>query len=296
MSDHRKRPKDAKHGSKKHKKEYSLTIPKDYQNVQIKKEDFSELDPFTRHKILMSYHQQTGSATTKNNYKSEIQMLIENHSFVWDETRNIDDPAVVLAKKYYDKLIKEYCIADLRLYRENKFGMRWRTEAEVIEGKGQFICGAKGCGQGQPKLAANGRPDNSTKLSTWEVFFSYVERNEKKHALVKLRLCPGCSDKLNYHHRHKKVEKTKSKKSKAIESSTNDRPSSSSSRQQTFADIKIKEEIFSEDEGRAPPPPATSKSDEHLWSQQTEPKEAEPEETNSYEQEIDDYLDQMFDI
>lgn len=28
-----------------------------------------------------------------------------------------------LAKKYYDKLFKEYCIADLSRYKENKVGL-----------------------------------------------------------------------------------------------------------------------------------------------------------------------------
>ncbi len=30
---------------------------------------------------------------------------------------------------------------------EGKVGMRWRTEREVVAGKGQFICGAKGCSE-----------------------------------------------------------------------------------------------------------------------------------------------------
>lgn len=291
MSEHRKRFKDIKHESKKHKKEHSFVKPQDYANVKVKKENFSELDAFTRHKILMNYHQQTDNVTTQNNHKSEIQMLIENHSFVWDETCNIHDPAVRLAKKYYDKLVKEYCIADLRLYRENKIGMRWRTETEVIEGKGQFICGAKGCGRGQSKPVVNARLDDSTKLSTWEVFFTYVERNEKKHALVKLRLCSDCSIKLNYHHKHKKVEKSKSKKAKMIKSSFDDQ---TSTKHQALPDIQIKQEIFSEDEGRTSP--KTLVAEENLWTQRAEPKEAEPDETNSYEQEIDDYLDQMFNM
>lgn len=29
--------------------------------------------------------------------------------------------------------------------KESKVGLRWRTEQEVVKGKGQFICGAKGC-------------------------------------------------------------------------------------------------------------------------------------------------------
>ena len=28
---------------------------------------------------------------------------------------------------------------------ESKVGLRWRTEREVVVGKGQFACGAKGC-------------------------------------------------------------------------------------------------------------------------------------------------------
>lgn len=41
-----------------------------------------------------------------------------------------------IAKKYYDKLFKEYCIADLSRYKEGKVAMRWRTQKEVVEGRG----------------------------------------------------------------------------------------------------------------------------------------------------------------
>lgn len=51
--------------------------------------------------------------------------------------------------------------------------MRWRTENEVIAGKGQFICGNKVCDCG----------DN---LKSWEVNFSYIEKGVKKNTLVKL--------------------------------------------------------------------------------------------------------------
>ena len=36
-------------------------------------------------------------------------------------------------------------MADLSRYKERQIGMRWRTEAEVVAGKGQFQCGAKRC-------------------------------------------------------------------------------------------------------------------------------------------------------
>ena len=45
---------------------------------------------------------------------------------------------------------------------------------EVISGKGQFTCGEKACNE-------------ELNLRTWEVNFSYVEKNEKKNALVKIR-------------------------------------------------------------------------------------------------------------
>ena len=54
--------------------------------------------------------------------------------------------------------------------------MRWRTEKEVISGKGQFSCGARGCSE-------------SRGLATFEVPFGYEEAGEKKHALVKVGLC-----------------------------------------------------------------------------------------------------------
>ncbi|CAN1132660.1 Protein FRA10AC1 [Linum perenne] len=41
-----------------------------------------------------------------------------------------------------------YCIADMSFYKSGKIGLRWRTEKEVISGKGQFKCGNKHCDEG----------------------------------------------------------------------------------------------------------------------------------------------------
>ena len=57
---------------------------------------------------------------------------------------------------------------------EGKVGMRWRSEKEVISGKGQFSCGARGC-------------DESRSLATYEVPFGYEEAGQKKQALVKVK-------------------------------------------------------------------------------------------------------------
>jgi protein FRA10AC1 len=40
--------------------------------------------------------------------------------FVWDEDDVPDTWEKRLAKRYYDKLFKEYCICDLTYYKENK--------------------------------------------------------------------------------------------------------------------------------------------------------------------------------
>lgn len=52
-------------------------------------------------------------------------------------------------------------------------------------GKGQFLCASTAC-------------DKDKDLKSWEVNFAYREDGEKKNELVKVRLCPECSDKLNY--------------------------------------------------------------------------------------------------
>ena len=57
-------------------------------------------------------------------------------------------------------------------------GMRWRTEAEVTAGTGQFSCGARRCGERRG-------------LASFEVPFAYSEAGVDKQALVKAR--PACS-------------------------------------------------------------------------------------------------------
>lgn len=54
--------------------------------------------------------------------KTDFDVIRENHKFLWDENdeKNLDTWEKRLAKKYYDKLYREYCIADLSRYKENK--------------------------------------------------------------------------------------------------------------------------------------------------------------------------------
>ncbi|KAG8287738.1 hypothetical protein J6590_031852 [Homalodisca vitripennis] len=115
--------------------------------------------------------------------KRDIDVIRENHKFLWDELDEPDTWEKRLAKKYYDKLFKEYCICDLSRYKENKVAMRWQTETEMVTGKGQFVCGEKSC-------------KDSEGLRSWEVNFGYIEDGTKKNALVKLRKLFSCILKL----------------------------------------------------------------------------------------------------
>ncbi|KAK7919589.1 hypothetical protein WMY93_010873 [Mugilogobius chulae] len=161
------------------------------------------LNAFERHKKFVSDYilyyggQMADFKRSAAKDKTDYDVIRENHRFLWKEE---DEEEMTwekdLAKKYYDKLFKEYCIADLSRYKENKM----LNENQHVMGKCQFQCGHKRC-------------DKQDGLKSWEVNFAYVEQGEKRNALVKLRLCPECSFKLNYHHKRKEVQaKTKTKK------------------------------------------------------------------------------------
>ncbi|CAH8574673.1 unnamed protein product [Heterobilharzia americana] len=157
------------------------------------------LDAFERHKQLVNdYLQYYGGSwedfkrdTSKD--KTDVDVIKEHGRFLWSDQDEPVSWSERLAKKYWEKLFKEYCLVDLSRYKENKFGMRWRLEKEVISGKGQFACGNVAC------------PAGSERLRSWEVNFVYQERGERRNALVKLRLCPVCSEKLNYRYRRRDV-------------------------------------------------------------------------------------------
>ncbi|CAK70974.1 unnamed protein product (macronuclear) [Paramecium tetraurelia] len=132
--------------------------------------------------------------------KSDMEVLKQYHQFVRDDEEDIDpklstndDYGRMIARKYYDKLYKEYAIIDLSQYKTGKIGMRWRTEPEVLSGKGETICGNKVC-------------TKDKELSTWELNFQYKENQEVKNTLVKVKCCNSCSQQLNYKKLHKQVK------------------------------------------------------------------------------------------
>jgi len=165
------------------------------------------MDAYSRHKALVNQyllsrghgieHFQRSTENDRNDYT----ILREEHKFLWEGSDDLSSWEKRLAKAYYDKLFKEYAISDLSRYKENKIALRWRTEKEVVEGKGQFVCGSKHCSEREG-------------LQSWEVNFAYVEQGSKKNALVKLRLCLECSGKLNYHQKRKLWKKKEKKQCK----------------------------------------------------------------------------------
>ncbi|CEF68266.1 Protein FRA10AC1 [Strongyloides ratti] len=158
------------------------------------------MDIFKRHQKLISTFvemKQKEEVDLAGVSKDNASNIVKCHmKFIYD--KNIDENKMTweekLAKRYYDRIYKEYCIADLSKYKENKIALRWRLEAEVKKGKGQFICGGKDC-------------ESKESLSTWEVNFKYKEKDEIKNALVKVCLCEECSKKLNFHSAKKKINK-----------------------------------------------------------------------------------------
>ncbi|XP_035450138.2 protein FRA10AC1 homolog isoform X2 [Spodoptera frugiperda] len=165
------------------------------------------LNPYELHKYLVNVYclNTKGSTGTlkrdTSRDRTDLDIIRENYKFLWTEDDVADTWEKQLAKKYCDKLFKEYCICDLSRYKENKVALRWRVEKEVVLGKGQFQCGNKVC-------------NNDGDLKSWEVNFAYMEDNEKKNALVKLRLCPECSKLLNYRSKKREVKRLKKSQKK----------------------------------------------------------------------------------
>lgn len=146
--------------------------------------------------ILQTFVLNNRSSCNHRNHKRDIDVIREHHRFLWDDESKEDSWETRLARRYYDKLFKEYCIADLTRYRENKIALRWRTETEVVAGIGQFQCGSRKC------LRRDG-------LRSWEVNFAYREQGVHKNALIKLRLCPEHSMHLNYTSKKREVKRLK---------------------------------------------------------------------------------------
>ncbi|XP_037865203.1 protein FRA10AC1 isoform X2 [Chlorocebus sabaeus] len=130
-----------KHGKVAHKQVAAELL--DREEARNRRFHLIAMDAYQRHtKFVNDYILYYGGKKEDfkrlgENDKTDLDVIRENHRFLWNEEDEMDMTwEKRLAKKYYDKLFKEYCIADLSKYKENKFGFRWRVEKEVISGKG----------------------------------------------------------------------------------------------------------------------------------------------------------------
>lgn len=86
---------------------------------------FGNLNPYDLHKRLINDYILKKPGDTKllqrdtSKDRTDYDVIRENHRFLWDDDVP-DSWEQQLAKRYYDKLFKEYCICDLSRYKDNK--------------------------------------------------------------------------------------------------------------------------------------------------------------------------------
>uniref|UniRef100_A0A023F7L7 Protein FRA10AC1 n=1 Tax=Triatoma infestans TaxID=30076 RepID=A0A023F7L7_TRIIF len=243
---------------------------------------YLSLNPYELHKHLINTYVLNRTGTTSllrrdtSKDKTDIDVIRENHKFIWEDDEQPTTWEERLARKYYDKLFKEFCIADLSRYKENMFAMRWQTENELITGKGQFICGNKIC------------PEKDD-LKTWEVNFGYIEHGEKKNALVKLRLCDSCSKKLNYKHKRKEIKRLKrSKKFEPGESTTQSDGSTDKMQLETVFNETNPENISNDEQATTTTTEESEEDSSNIWKAPIEDTEE-----SSRDEEFEKYLEHL---
>ncbi|KAH0543921.1 hypothetical protein FGG08_001822 [Glutinoglossum americanum] len=183
---------------------------------------------YTRHlqQVSAYLHYYGGSKPQPSSFRTERQLLEENHKFIRDDDDGDEAGAgeKEIARRYYEKLFREFALVELGRWREgmadagwenDQVAMRWRTKDEVLSGKGQFTCASLSCSRRDdvvidPEAGENGDPqdgdeqasrkrrrgDTGGGLQTFELNFGYVEEGIKKNALVKVRVCQRCARKL----------------------------------------------------------------------------------------------------
>jgi protein FRA10AC1 len=199
---------------------------------------------------------------------SDLDILRANHRFIRSEEDENGSWEARLAKQYYDRLHQEYVVGDLAGYKKGRVGFRWRTDREVVQGKGQFFCGSLPC-------------SSRVGLRSYEVYFKYVEQNAKKEALVKVRLCARCGYKLNYKHMRKR------RKARPAAAEEQHAAAAGASAPKAERDApRVKAEPESDGESSGPEEDDLAKLDELAWR-------GPRKEDKTREDEIDEFLADM---
>lgn len=136
-----------------------------------------ELGPWERHKQLMK--SRAGKCTSATGTLTDADALRDSHEFIRADGGQAPATATWgarLAARYYNKLLKEYALCDLSHYRAMKVGLRWRTEQEVVVGKGQFECASIACKARE-------------QLASYELPFEYLEHGTVKQVCTHRWCC-----------------------------------------------------------------------------------------------------------
>lgn len=105
---------------------------------------FGNLNPYDLHKRLINDYILKKPGDTKllqrdtSKDRTDYDVIRENHRFLWDDDE-LDSWEKQLAKRYYDKLFKEYCICDLSRYKDNKVILRYGQSDRQFISSFQFI-------------------------------------------------------------------------------------------------------------------------------------------------------------
>ncbi|XP_027145217.1 protein FRA10AC1 isoform X2 [Larimichthys crocea] len=174
----------------------------DREEARNRRAHLISMNAFERHKkfvgdyILYYGGQMADFKRTADKDKTDADVLRENHRFLWRD----EDEEDMTCLDFVGGLRMKLSLAKITEGETDGTQIFWTHTVESIKFSGQFQCGNKRC-------------EKDEGLKSWEVNFAYVELGEKRNALVKLRLCPECSFKLNYHHKRKEVKaKTKTKR------------------------------------------------------------------------------------
>lgn len=143
------------------------------------------LDGYSRTRLGFDNQRRYGSAPIAGGALpvGEAALAVLHHEFIRERREGSERDEQHAARVCWDQMHKEFALCDLSRWREGKVGLRWRTEAEVLAGKGQFMCGSLSC-------------DGVLALHSYELPFRYSERGVQKEALVKVRVCGRCAPKL----------------------------------------------------------------------------------------------------
>ncbi|KAH8329168.1 hypothetical protein KR074_005209 [Drosophila pseudoananassae] len=250
--------------------------------------NFNNLTDKERHNYILNHYvfNRPGEGDSRQ-HRRDVDVIRENHKFLWDE-EEVDSDSLTweqrLSLRYYKKLFKEYCIADLSRYKENKIALRWRTEQEVVTGIGQFQCGSRRC-------------EERSDLRSWEVNFKYVEKGVPLNALVKVRLCPTHTEQLNYRTKKREIKKQRrrAKEDRRAERKRKRRKLDTEEESASEADEEEPEEekllspVELEPEKETPSASDEPLSDEQIWRKQPDLSKDQP----SREQEFERYLEDL---